>query len=121
MNPTNKPMPALDKIQKWMQAAVMHPDGVVEGVRSAEARAAIDAGAAEEVVTRSKALTAEERLSIYGNAYYARLMECLREEFPATAHALGEETFNSFAVAYLQSYPSRSYTLCRLARTFRAS
>ena len=36
MNPTNKPTHALDKIQKWMQATVMHPNGVVEGVRSAE-------------------------------------------------------------------------------------
>ena len=118
MNPINKPTHALDKIQRWMQAAVMHPDGVVEGMNSDEARRHIDAGSAEEVVTRSKALTAEERLAIYGNAYYARLLECLREEFPATAHALGEETFNAFAAAYLQKYPSHSYTLCVLGANF---
>ena len=118
MNPTNKPTPTLDRIQRWMQAAVMHPDGVVAGMQSPEARAAIDAGAVEEVVTRSKALTAAERLAIYGSAYYARLLECLREEYPATAHALGEETFDAFAAAYLQHYPSRSYTLCRLGANF---
>ena len=118
MNRTNRPTPALDQVQRWMQATITHPDGVVEGMRSADARAAIDAASAEQVVTRSKALTAVERRAIYGNAYYARLLECLREEFPATAHALGEETFDAFAAAYLQRYPSHSYTLCVLGANF---
>ena len=119
MNPTNKPTHALDRIQRWMQAAVMHPDGVVEGMQFRRGAAPRSTPArAEEVVTRSKALTAVERLAIYGNAYYARLLECLREEFPATAHALGEDTFDAFAAAYLQNYPSRSYTLCRLGANF---
>ena len=120
MKPLNKPTPALDQIQRWMQAAVMHPDGVVHGMNSDEARRHIDAGAAdaERVLTRSKALTAVERLAIYGSAYYARLLECLRDEFPALAHALGEETFDGFAAAYLQEYPSRSYTLCQLGANF---
>ena len=59
-----------------------------------------------------------DRLAIYGSAYYLRLLECMREEFPATAHALGEETFDGFAAAYLQQYPSRSYTLCQLGTHF---
>jgi hypothetical protein len=42
----------------------------------------------------------------------------MREEFPATTHALGEELFDSFAAAYLQQYPSRSYTLCQLGASF---
>src|ERR1700736_3403699 len=120
MNPMHKPRHALDQIQRWMQAAVMHPEGVVHGMNSAEARRHIDAGAdeAETVLTRSKALTAAERLAVYGSAYFARLLECMREEFPATAHALGEELFDSFAAAYLQECPSRSYTLCQLGGRF---
>ena len=120
MNPTNVPNYAFERLQRWMQTAVMHPDGVEEGLNSAEARDVIDAGVeeVETVVTRSKALTAVERLSIYGNAYYARLLECMREEFPVTAHCLGDETFDAFAVAYLQKYPSKSYTLCELGARF---
>jgi hypothetical protein len=114
----SKRTPALDRIQHWMQAAIMHPDGVVAGMETPEARAAIDAGSADELLTRSKALTAVERLGIYGSAYYLRLLECMREEFPAVTHCLGEETFNSFAAAYLQKYPSRSYTLCQLGAKF---
>ena len=120
MNPTDKPTHGLSQIQRWMQTAVMHPDGVVPGMNSDEARRHIDAGAAnvEQVVTRSKALSAVDRLAIYGSAYYARLLECMRDEFPATAHCLGEETFDGFAAAYLQDYPSRSYTLCQLGTNF---
>jgi hypothetical protein len=118
MSSTDLPHNALERIQRWIQAAVMHPDGVVEGMRSQEARAAIDAASPEQVVTRSKALTAVERLGIYGSAYYLRLLECMREEFPAVAHCLGEETFNAFAASYLQKYPSRSYTLCQLGANF---
>lgn len=116
----SEPLHALDQIQRWMQAAITHPDGVEQGMNSPEAQRQIEAGAAdaEKVLTRSKAMTAVERLSIYGSAYYARLLECMREEFPAAKHALGDELFDSFAAAYLQTYPSRSYTLCQLGANF---
>src|ERR1700757_621162 len=93
----------LGQIQRWMQAVLMHPVGVAEGIASVEARRHIDVGAdeAETGVTRSRALTALERLGIYSYAYYARLLECLREEFPVLMHALTQEVFDTFAVGYL--------------------
>jgi hypothetical protein len=110
----------LEQIQRWMQAAIMHPVGVAQGIASAEARRHIDVrpDEAETVVTRSKALTALERLAIYGYAYYARLLECLGDEFPVLKHALGEDLFDAFAAEYLEHYPSRSYTLFHLGLKF---
>jgi Putative DNA-binding domain len=110
----------LDRIQRWMQAVVMHPDGVPEGIDSAEARRHIDVApdAVETVVTRSRGMSATERLAIYNGAYFARLLECLRDEFRVLVHALGEEVFDEFAFGYLQAYPSRSYTLNRLGLEF---
>ncbi|MCI0332898.1 MAG: DNA-binding domain-containing protein [Planctomycetes bacterium] len=110
----------LVKLQKWMLSVITHPDGVLAGVASAEARQQIDAppDELEQIIERSHNLTSVERLQVYGNAYYARLIECLQEEFPATAHALGEETFGAFAFEYLQAYPPRSYTLAKLAADF---
>jgi hypothetical protein len=112
--------PDLDVIQRWMQSVIMHPDGVAEGIASAAARNVLDVNPAEveNLLSRSRTLTALERLQIYGSAYYARLLECLREEFPVLLHALGEETFDAFAFAYLQKYPSRSYTLNQLGAAF---
>ena len=57
-------------------------------------------------------------MAIYSNAYYARLLECLREEYQVLLHALGEEVFDNFAVGYLQEYPSQSYTLGELGTKF---
>ena len=72
----------------------------------------------EKIVTRSNTLTATQRLAIYGHAYFARLQECLRAEFPVLLHALGEELFNLFTFEYLRQYPSRSYTLHQLGENF---
>ncbi len=110
----------LVNLQKWMLSVITHPEGVLAGARSAEARQQIDASPdeLERIIERSHNLTSVERLAVYGNAYFARLIECLQEEFPATAHALGEETFGAFAFEYLQAYPPRSYTLANLAAHF---
>jgi hypothetical protein len=111
---------ALDELQRWMQAVITHPGGVSAGIQSAGAREqiAVFPEQAERVVTRSRALTALERLEIYHHAFYARLVECLREEFSVLEAALGSEIFGAFAVAYLQAHPSQSYTLGRLGAKF---
>jgi hypothetical protein len=57
-------------------------------------------------------------LEIYARAYYARLLECLRAEFPITVKAVGGELFDQFAVGYLEQYPSQSYTLDHLGARF---
>lgn len=110
----------LGRLQRWMQAVITHPDGVVAGIDSetAQQQIATSAGRVDQVVCRSRNQTSIERLGVYANAYHARLLECLRAEYPALVHALGAETFDGFAFGYLQSYPSTSYTLGNLGRNF---
>lgn len=103
-----------------MQAVITNPAGVLSGLASEAARRyiGISGDELEQVVTRSRSLTAAGRLAIYSNAYFTRLQECLRAEFPALLHALGEELFTLFTLEYLKHYPSRSYTLNRLGENF---
>lgn len=110
----------LDQVQRWLQAVIVHPDGVEAGIASNTARAEIPLSPerVEELISPSKSLTSVERLQVYSGAYFARLLECMREEFPALVHALGNEIFDGFAFGYLQAYPSRSYTLAMLAQDF---
>jgi hypothetical protein len=112
----------LEQIQHWVQTVIMNMGGASAGVSSEEARRIIDVTSedVESVVARSRALTGLERLEIYNRAYFARLLECLREEFPAFIHAVGDEAFAEFAVDYLHKYPSRSYTLNDLGTRFPA-
>ena len=110
----------LAQIQRWMQSVIRHPGGVSEALDSPQSREHLDVGPAEleSVVRRSQAMTSAERLEIYVNAYHERLLECLREEFPATRHALGPELFEALAFGYLQKHPSQSYTLGQLGTQF---
>ena len=110
----------LNTVQRWFQAVITHPDGVESGAdaEAAQELIALKRSELEKIIRRSKNLTAEQRLGIYANAYYARLVECLRESFPVLARTLGREVFDAFAFDYLQRYPSKSYTLNRLGDGF---
>src|SRR5258708_35048304 len=111
---------ALDELQRWMQAVVTDPRGVASGINSdqAQQQIALVPEQAERIVMRSRTLSALERLKIYNQAYFARLLECLRHEYSVLATALGEELFDAFAVGYLELYPSTSYTLEFLGADF---
>ena len=96
---------SLKKVQSWMKDSLMFPREVqLEEL--------------QENIYDSKNLTALERFGIYQRSYYLRLLKCMREQFPALCHALGEDLFNDFAREYLQTYPSKSYTLYELGTRF---
>ncbi len=110
----------LERLQRWTQAVVTHPGGVAAGVASAEARRSlgVDLDTLETVVAPSPSLSGAERLAVYCRSYHARLLQCLREMFPALLRALGGELFDRFALDYLQQHPPRDYSLDRLADAF---
>jgi hypothetical protein len=110
----------VNRLQRWFQAVITHADGIDSGAGSEEAQQLIQLGPGqlEKVITRSRALTAAERLAIYATAYHTRLLECLGEVFSMLKCTLGDEAFDSFAFGYLQEHPPRSYTLNELGRHF---
>lgn len=107
----------LDRVQRWFQAVMTHPLGVAAGSQSEEARRQVEASI-DSVLTPSQRLSAADRLNVYSNAYYARLLECLQSDYPALRKALGDDIFNQFVLEYLQTYPSQSYTLSELGARF---
>lgn len=109
-------MPAsvpLDRLQRWMQAVVVHPGSASEAIASAAAAAEV--GSADDVILPSKSLTPEERVDIYHGMYLLRMSEALATDYPALQHFLGERGFFELVRDYVQVYPSRSYTLNRLS------
>ncbi|TDB83300.1 DUF2063 domain-containing protein [Actinomadura sp. KC216] len=98
--------PGLARLQRCLQTAIMDPDG--------------DLDEAARVLTASETLTARERLAIYWRGYRLRLLENMRGLHPGLAHLLGEETFDSFALDYLDARPPSTYTLSRLDEGFAA-
>ena len=118
---TNDPNSAdLDQLQRWMLDVITHPDGVHAGLESDSVRATIDIApeSIESVITPSQALDSFQRLNVYANAYYSRLLECIQNSFPALVDAIGEEAFDAFSFGYLQTHPPSSYTLNDLTNQF---
>jgi hypothetical protein len=63
-------------------------------------------------------LGAEERVDIYAQMYFARLLEVLESDFPKVAAILGCERFHDVVGAYLARHPSVSPSLRYLGRNF---
>lgn len=104
-------------------AVITHPQGVGAGANSPPARSAVgsDEINVDAVIEPSKHCTSDDRLGIYGNAYFARLIDCLAVEFPTVRHFVGDDAFAGFVVSYLQRTPPGSYNLHDLGREFAES
>jgi len=98
---------ALQSVQRWMQDALVFAQRVTR----------------EEVQTLlapSARLTGAGGLAIYQRGYFLRIASCMREQFPALCHALGEPLFNDFVALYIRERPPHSHTLYDLGRRFPA-
>src|SRR5262245_21719264 len=104
----------LPRLQRWMQAVVVHPGGTGEALASHDAAAELPPRELGELILPSRSLAPEERVAIYHGMYLLRMEEALASDYPALKHFLGDEAFLSLVRSYLQVHPSRSYSLNRL-------
>jgi hypothetical protein len=98
-------MTGLEATQRWLHDALIFPRRV-------------DPGAAARLLASSPRLGAAEGLAIYQRGYFLRIAACMREQFPALRHALGEALFDDFVADYIRERPPESHTLYDLGRRF---
>lgn len=72
------------------------------------------AAIAERLVKPNERLTAFERLQIYNQQYWWRILGAFGEDFRGLRAVLGEKKFDKLAVAYLEAHGSHSWTLRNL-------
>lgn len=96
--------------EHWFAISSTHGGGVHRGSELAS-RTLGRPLTIEQCLTDGPSLTAAERLAIYSDGYFARLVECLADDYPALEHCLGEQAFESLARAYIDTFPSRSPSL----------
>jgi len=106
-------MPELERAQTWLLSVTTDPAGVSAGIRHAASLGVgvLEASELERLVTPGPRLTALERVAIYHEGYFARLVECLLDDYPAVAHLLGADAFERLAREYITATPSRSPSL----------
>ena len=93
---------SLAALQQRLSRLIRAPSGVRAAL--AEEGDASGDGLAAWLVGDARA-SAAARLDVYANAYFARLLGALREDYPALAAALGEAAFHDLATAYLAAFP----------------
>lgn len=65
-----------------------------------------------EHIAPDRITTVKQRLATYRNAYAARLIEALSNDFPCLRALIGEDSFNTLCIGYIAQHPS-SYTSLR--------
>ncbi len=99
--------PSLADLQTWLAGVITDPRGPKN----------IPLDRIEELV-ETPHFPVLERLSVYADAYFLRLLETLSENFPATRRALGDDGFRRAAAEYLLRNPSRSPSVENLGERF---
>ncbi|HEX5066802.1 MAG TPA: putative DNA-binding domain-containing protein, partial [Myxococcota bacterium] len=94
----------LDAAQRRLRALFTAPEGVAAALREAGDP---DGRSLADFVVGDARAGAVARLEVYANAYFARLLEVLTEDFGALAAGIGADGMNDVATAYLGACPPR--------------
>ena len=70
-------------------------------------------------IAPSRTMSPLERIQIYHQQYWWRLLKCLQQNFPTVTRLFSVEAFDQeLAVPYLAAHPPSHWALCRLGETF---
>ena len=97
--------PRLHDLQRAMAQAIMRPLTSSEGMRRDNAEVAA------QIIKPNDRLDSFERLQIYNQQYWWRLLGNFGEDFHGLRAVIGQRKFDRLATAYLESCPSMSWSL----------
>jgi hypothetical protein len=92
----------LRETQELFWKLITAPEGVGPGLR----QLSLSEDDLAQLIRSDERLTATERLDIYANMYFFRLLDVLKDDFPRLAMLLGETSFHNLITSYLLAFPS---------------
>lgn len=104
----------LQQIQRAVFDVIRQPLSPSQRMRPRLADGRSTRGIADEIVKPNDRLTSRERLEIYNQQYWFRILDCFTEDFLGLRAIIGERRFEKLAIAYLTECPSESFTLRNL-------
>jgi hypothetical protein len=104
-------MTALADTQRLLWRLITAPEGVAAALAADDATGGAERTALDRTVQSTGALDAVARLDIYANMYFFRLLDILRDDYPATAAAAGETGFHNLITDYLLRCPPCHYSV----------
>ncbi len=108
----NSTDPKIESLQKFMLDTIRKP-------LDAEMRIAKNANLnklAEKYIEPTDKLSALERLEIYNQQYWYRMIDSLMEDFPGLKMVMGQESSARLMIKYLEAHPSRTHFLSDLGK-----
>ena len=95
----------LKALQNLLYRLITAPSGVAEGLA---VERTLPAGGLGGLVGGDDRLSAEARVDVYADMYFYRLLDVLKEDYPATLAVLGESHFHNLITGYLVEHrPAR--------------
>ena len=95
-------MSALRETEELFWKLITAPEGVADGLRRIDMKPEELGG----VIAGDARLDAVQRLDIYANMYFWRLLDILRGDFSAVVAAVGDDAFHNLVTDYLLACPS---------------
>ncbi len=98
----------LNWVEGLLYRLITAPSGVAQGLAQERSLAP---GGLTQVIAGDDRLSAPERVDIYANMYFYRILEVLNEDFSATLAVLGPERFHNLVTGYLIEYPPAHFSI----------
>ena len=104
--------PSLYDLQKWMKAILTDPRGASTALKESQEGPQEKSFEQKWIhIIVSDETHSGERLDIYAEAYFSRILEAFSIDFPITKLILTEDPFAKLIAEYLKVYPSKEYNL----------
>jgi len=92
----------LRQLQQFLYRLITAPGGVAEGLAQ---EVALPGGSLDRLVIGDVRMSPADRVEVYANGYFYRILDVLREDYPATLAVAGDDHFHNLATGYLIDYP----------------
>ena len=106
--------------QRLFWDLIAAPEGVLPGLEALVRDGRAGPDDLDRMIVGDARLSAAERLDIYANMYFFRLLDALKEDYPRLLAALGPARFHNLITDYLLACPSGHPSLRYLGRRLPA-
>jgi hypothetical protein len=96
----------LGRTERLFWDLITAPEGVRPGLEALVRRGEAAPGDLEALLAGDDRFAAADRLDIYANMYFFRLLDCLKEDYPRLLEGIGPDRFHNLATDYLLACPS---------------
>jgi len=110
------PASSLAETQRYLWRLITAPEGVAAGLAAMRDEEPQLAELLGKIVVGDSRLDAAQRLDVYANMYFYRILDSIKEDHPSLLAVVGDTEFHNLVTDYLICHPSEHWSLRYAAR-----